>query len=275
MIQYISKIFKTFIILIIFIDFLLYHHNNNYNINKGVDYSEQINHLKKMKKVVYSVIFGNYDEIKDFNKQKGYDFYLFTDNISNINYKKTNWQLLPIPDNIKKLNISIIKKQRYIKLFPHLYFKNYNLSIYIDATFIIKGDLNEFLLRIISPKYYLYGLEHPERNSIFKEFEAVSLYKKEKKNIITQLYKRYAKEKFPDNLGLIESCLLIRKHNNPDCINIMNLWYKEIIQYSHRDQLSFNYIKWKKNINMKYIPKNYALQYFIQNTSHLIQKIFQ
>lgn len=278
------KIFKNFIYLIFFIYFIYYINNkifkekkklsNNNIVNKQIDYYKQLNNIKKMKKVVYTIIFGNYDTIKDFKKQEGYDFYLFTDNISNITYKNKSWKLLPIPDNIKKLNISNVRKQKYVKLHPHLYFKNYDLSIYIDATFIIKGNLDQFLLRIISPKYYLYIFEHPDRNSIYKEIEAVSSLKKEKKSIITRLYKRYIKEKFPGNTGLIEGCFLIRIHNNPECINIMNLWYQEINQYSHRDQLSFNYIKWKRKIKMKYISKNFALQYFKQKPIHLINKIY-
>ena len=39
-------------------------------------------------------------------------------------------------------NINIIKKQRFLKLHPHLFFKNYDVYIYIDSSFIIIGDLN-------------------------------------------------------------------------------------------------------------------------------------
>ena len=62
--------------------------------------------------------------------------------------------------------MNIIKKQRFIKTHPHLFFKNYDLSIYIDTTFSIKGKLDEFLIRILTPKLSLYVLEHPERSTI-------------------------------------------------------------------------------------------------------------
>ena len=42
----------------------------------------------------------------------------------------------------------------------------------------------------------------------------------------------------------------------------MNNWFKEIKNYSYRDQLSFNYILWKNKYKIKYIVKNFALQYF-------------
>ena len=45
----------------------------------------------------------------------------------------------------------------------------------------------------------------------------------------------------------------------------MNKWYEEIEKYSYRDQLSFNYVLWKEKDKIKYISKNYALEYFNQN----------
>ena len=75
---------------------------------------------------------------------------------------------------------------------------------------------------------------------------------------------RYNNENFPDNTGLIEGCLIVRKHNEKDCVNLMNKWFEEIEKYSYRDQLSFNYILWKTKNKIKYISKNYALEYFNQ-----------
>ena len=115
---------------------------------------KSMNAIFKLKKVVYSVILGKYDEIKTINIQNGYDYFIFSD-VYNKTSVKTNWTILPIPEEVKNLNITDVKKQRFIKLHPHLYFKNYDLSIYIDATFTITGDLDEFLLRTLSSKYYI------------------------------------------------------------------------------------------------------------------------
>ena len=50
----------------------------------------------------------------------------------------------------------------------------------------------------------------------------------------------------------------------------MNDWFNEIKHYSHRDQLSFNYILWKQNNkNVKYISKRIIEKYFNQNLLHL------
>ena len=239
--------------------------------NKALDYlyKEKINNnslisIKKLKKIVYSVILGEYDKIHPIDIQEGFDFILFTDN-ANINYNKTNWTILPLPNELKHRNISRVKKQRFIKLHPHLYFKNYNLSIYIDASFQIKGDLNEFLLRILSTKYKIYTFEHPYRNKLLKEAFAVVKYGKEKEKISKIITERYKKDNFPDNNGLIESCLILRKKKEKEVIGIMNKWYEEIENNSHRDQLSFNYIIWKTGIKFKYISKRFTMNYFNQH----------
>ena len=149
------------------------------------------------------------------------------------------------------------------------------MSIYIDATFEIKGKLDEFLLRILSPNKSIYILEHPERNTIYNESEAVVHYLKENQVNTIPIIKRYKNENFPDKNGLAETCLIIRRHNDLKCINFMEKWFHEIKHNSHRDQLSFNYIFWKfGNKIVKYIPKNYALPYLLQHEYHLIMHNF-
>ena len=244
---------------------------NNIKYNSYENKINNINYLSKLKKVVYTILLGKYDRVHSIIKEEGYDYFMITDQNLKNNTIKNNWTILKIDEIINYSNKKEkIKKQRYYKTHPHLFFKDYDLSIYVDATFVIKGKLNEFLIRILSPNLSIYLLEHPERNSIFKESKAVIRYRKESKDFITIIQKKYKQEKFPDNNGLGETCLIVRKHNDLDCINFMEKWFQEIKNYSHRDQLSFNYIFWKsKNRIVKYIPKNYLSKYFRQHPRHL------
>jgi 16S rRNA G966 N2-methylase RsmD len=228
---------------------------NDSNYNKY-----KINYIKKIKKVVYSVIIGKYDKILPFTKQEGYSYFLFADQI----YHNSNWTIIPIKKLLKKTNISKLKMTRYFKLFPHLFFKDYDLSIYIDATFIVKGNLNEILLRTLNPSFDIYFLQHPFRNKILQECSKVLLNKRETKKIINIVKKRYIKENYPDNIGLTENCIIIRRHNNKKVIKLMDIWWNEIKNYSYRDQLSLNYAIWKLNSNLKiyYLSKAFVLDYF-------------
>lgn len=166
-----------------------------------------INSIKKIKKVVFSIIVGDYDQISTFPKQEGFDYFLFSD----IYYNNTNWTIIPIANLIEKKNISSIKMTRYIKILPHLFFEKYELSIYFDATYMIIGDLNELLLRALNPSFDIYFLQHPERNNLFEEFSAVINLKKETEESVNIVKERYIKENFPDNIGLTENCITSRK----------------------------------------------------------------
>jgi hypothetical protein len=240
-----------------------YQLNTKKDIVKGIGknyFKYNIEYIKKTKKVVYSIIIGKYDKISTFNKQEGYKYLLFSD----IKYNKTNWTIISITKLIKKVNISNLKMTRYFKLLPHLFFKDYELSIYIDASYIIRGDLNELLLKTLNPSFDIYFLQHPARNKVFKEFSAVLEIKKDTQASINKVKARYIKEKFPDNLGLTVNCIIIRKHNKKNIIKLMEIWWNEIKNYSYRDQLSLNYAIWKLNFNIKiyYLSYGFILNYF-------------
>jgi hypothetical protein len=228
--------------------------------NDGNYYKYNIEYIKKIKKVVYTIIIGKYDKISKFNKQEGYNYFLF----SEIKYSDTNWTIIPISKLIEKVNSSKIKMTRYFKLLPHIFFKDYDLSIYIDASYKINGDLNEMLLKTINPSFDLYFLQHPVRNKVFQEFSAVIKYNKDTKKSVNKVKKRYIKENFPDNLGLTQNCIIIRKHNKKKIIKLMKFWWKEIKNYSYRDQLSLNYAIWKLNLNIRiyYLSYRFMINYF-------------
>ena len=45
----------------------------------------------------------------------------------------------------------------------------------------------------------------------------------------------------------------LRRHNEKDCIKVMEDWWKEIRYGSKRDQLSFNYVAWKNKFKFNYM----------------------
>ena len=257
----IIQIFNLSFLFLIFKNYATFNTKNNNNYE-----SKLLNkkYFSSLKKVVYTALLGKYDKIHTINKDKGYDYFMFTDQDFK-NHSNCNWTILPLAktDNLGIKNIS--KLQRFYKTHPHLFFKNYDLSIYVDSSYEIKGNLDEFLLRILSPNISIYFLEHQERNCIYKEFEVVLSLKKENLQIINLVKKRYNKLKFPDNVGLADNSLIVRMHNEKKCINLMEQWYNEIALYSHRDQLSFGYIFWKNGYKIvKYYSKKYCLKYFQQ-----------
>ena len=270
--------FKNKIISIFFLIYYFKLQFINFNETQFINYERNMKHINdliKLKKVVYTILIGNYDKVHSIVKEKGYDYFILTDQ----NFEKktiNNWTIIHVDKINYKNRIDKIKRQRFYKTHPHLFFKNYDLSIYVDATFEVKGNLNEFLLRILTPRLSIYILEHPVRSNINNEFKACIYFGKDSINNIIPIKHRYNKEGFPDNNGLAETCLIIRKHNKLNVIRFMENWFNEIKKFSHRDQLSFNYIFWKyKHKIIKYISKKIISRYFKQHNIHLVKYIFK
>ena len=58
---------------------------------------------------------------------------------------------------------------------------------------------------------------------------------------------------YPHKNNLITGMVIVRRHNEDDCIKAMEDWWTEIKYNSRRDQLSFNYVAWKNNLKFNYI----------------------
>ena len=81
----------------------------------------------------------------------------------------------------------------------------------------------------------VYIRRHPRRKCIYSEATTCIAMKKDSNININQQIKKYKDENFPANFGLVETGYIYRKHNDPYCIKLMNLWATELINGSHRD----------------------------------------
>ena len=197
-------------------------------------------------------------------KEKGYDYILFTD----LKIKNTNWSVFPIPDEVLKLNVSDIKKQRYIKIHPHKFFRNYDLSLYIDANYVIKGDLDDYLINTLNPIDHIY-IPHLQFGKGIKQAIEKAIEKKlDDSNLLKEVMDRYNKLNILSKSGIVNAGLIIRKHNTKDCIKLMEKWWEEVRDYSHVDGFAFNYAGYKTGVRFLYTSYQFALFYFNQ-TQHL------
>ena len=215
---------------------------------------------EKNKKVIYTCITGKYDSLLEPVKiNDDFDYVCFTDNPE---FESDVWDIRPLPNEVNGL--SQIKKQRYVKLNPHKFLSDYDISIWVDGNVEVMGDVNTLLSKVMRSDCSVYVPKHPSRMCIYAESKAVLSMKKDTNDIVDPQMKRYKSEGFPEKYGLLQSNIMIRKHNNPDCIRLMEDWTKEIIGGSHRDQLSFNYCCWKnKDVMVKYLDaKIYDSEWF-------------
>ena len=75
----------------------------------------------------------------------------------------------------------------------------------------------------------------------------------------------------------IEGALIVRKHNEKECVYLMEQWWEQIKNYSHRDQLSFNYVLWKTGKKIIFSGFNnvlYHINFLSFINSSFIYKIY-
>ena len=225
-------------------------HKNLWDFNNTEKVEKAEKEISK-KKVVYTCITGDYDRLIDPKVvSEDFDYICFTDSDK---LQSDVWKIMPLPEETNEL--TQVKKQRFIKTHPHLVLKDYDYSIWVDGNMEIVGGMNDFIKNIDVKDASIFIPKHPVRKCIYAEERAVISMKKDKSEITNPQIKRYKSEKFPKDYGLVQSNIIFRKHNDKDCIKIMDEWWEEIKNGSHRDQLSFNYICWK-NKDIKVIFLN-------------------
>lgn len=204
--------------------------------------------MRTFKGICYTVLCGDYDNLKNPKVvTPGWKYVCFTDQD---NVKSDIWEIRELPTKYEE-SLSQIKKQRVVKIAPHQYIPDYNeyeVSVYVDASVLIKTDLNTFINSLIEENndFEICITKHPIRNCIYKEEKTVVAVKKDVKEITEPQIEKYRKEGFPENYGLNETNVIIR-FKSEKVNQIMDDWMAELVEHSHRDQLSFNYVLWKHN----------------------------
>lgn len=208
----------------------------------------------------YTCITGGYDSLKSLPsiQQDGIDFICFSDDD---HLQCNGWKVLPMPNELRGL--SNVKKQRIVKICPHRYLKDYETSVWIDGSFQIVGDVAKFVQQYDLEKTPLHVRVHPRRRCIFEEAAACINFGFDSREVVESQMQKYKSEGYPKNVGLAETGIILRKHNDAKCQLVDNLWASEVLRGSCRDQLSFNYACWK----MHFLPGCLSHEFNIGSSS--------
>ncbi|AXV16482.1 hypothetical protein CYG48_12760 [Neorhizobium sp. SOG26] len=163
------------------------------------------------------------------------DYVVFTDDPE---LRSETWRPILIKD--PTLDPSRLSK-RY-KHLPHVYLADYEESLYIDNTVKLKVDPSAIFRRLSSHKLAM--LRHPHRDCLYKEAEAVISMSLDSPAIIAEQLNIYRQAGFPEKFGLNAGTFILRKHSDPAVIRAMTEWHSQILRFSKRDQLSWNFVAW-------------------------------
>ena len=195
------------------------------------------------KLVVYTALFGEYDDlIEPKDNFPGCDFVCFTDQ-KNLSSKIWNIQY------IESKNKSAILLNRHYKMMPHIHFKEYQYSMYIDGNVRLLSSPLPLVDKYLST-HKIASPAHEHRSCIYREAEECIRRGKASKFDVESQMNFYRGDGFPQNYGLREMNVILREHNDGDVVGVMEEWWKQFNCWSKRDQLSFFYAVWKNSITI-------------------------
>ena len=187
-----------------------------------------------MKKCLFTIHFGGYDAPHEPFVSEGWDYLMFT---NRTDIKSEVWQIrhvtTPLPNYLAA---------RYVYISSHLFVPTeYQFSLMIGGQIHVVGDLNNLDIEFGSD---FNMMKHPCRTCIYQEAETIRKENIDKTmNFVPQL-ERYRAEGFPENYGL-NACGIIGRHNNGFTECFEREWWHQVMTGSYRDQLSFDYVRWK------------------------------
>lgn len=197
------------------------------------------------KLAVYTCIFGAYDLIREpLCKSKWCDYYIITDQLIP---EHSVWKKIEPakPEGFSEWPNAI--KNRYFKMHPEKVFSEYRYSMYVDGNVWLLADMYPFLMQM---KDKFIGIFKYPLNDCFyinaPFLESLGLVPKELSNKQVETYR---KEGFPEHFGYFECGVLLREHNHPQCVKLMDIWWEQYCTWVKRDQQCLMYSLWKNGLN--------------------------
>jgi hypothetical protein len=204
---------------------------------------------KQKRRVVYTCMFGHSERFCDFKYERddNTDFVCFTDDPK---LKSDFWKVIQAPPS----TLDPHRRSKGFKHKPHLLFPRYSESLYIDNTIRLKmppaAIFDEFLL----PDTVLRAFRHPHRDCAYEEAQIVAAMEYDHADIIDEQMNYYRSQGYPEHNGLNATGILLRRHNDPLLIETMETWNADMLRFSKRDQLSFNFAVSRHGMRLDAFP---------------------
>jgi hypothetical protein len=208
----------------------------------------------KFKLAIYTSLFGDKEELNDpLNNIENDDtdldisFICYTDSKL---LKSKSWDLKICDDHFLPSD----KFSRRVKTMPHKYLSEFKYSLFIDNTVSFKRLPNS--TDLLTKNKYLFKLfMHSGRSNLFEEFLAVNGLGYDTPDNLLNLKEYYSKFINLSNVSpLSTNTVILREHNNGQVIKFGEIWWEHILNFSKRDQLSFDFIKLLTSTETEYFP---------------------
>jgi len=196
-----------------------------------------------MKRVIYTVIIGGYDQIIEPPAFPDWDYICFTDRKRpslRAAFGLSKWQSRTFDSE----GLDAFRLSRLPKILPHRYLQDYDYSVYIDGNAKLLADPSGPLESMGWPDFAV--SEHPYRDTVLEEIQECMRQNKAPLERLEAQREAYLADNIPEGLPLWENNLLLRRHKAPQLVDLMEAWWVQMNTFSHRDQLSLPYVAWKQ-----------------------------
>jgi len=180
--------------------------------------------------ILYTCIIKQKDNLVEVIKEPGVQYVCFSDRP----FTHPVWEYRPI----EPLGQSDARRicRRY-KVLSHHYFPGED-TIWVDGRVSLNVSVSQLVAKYDGD---LCARPHPSRTCIYDEGEVVKKQNYENAQIVDKQLARFREDGYPENNGLNETGILLRRATE-EVKEFEMEWWSLISTGSKRDQLSFNYV---------------------------------
>jgi hypothetical protein len=213
--------------------------------------------------VVYTAIFNNYDWLKDpVVVPTGIDFVCYTD--SHKVHSKV-WKIVKVDMNGESPSLL----NRKIKLlYPYTVLKDYEYSLYIDGSIMVKGDINAFLHKYISKDLVMMNFRHLHNDCIFVEIERCLTRGNADPAKLKKQFENYKEAGMPEHAGLSDNKVILRHHHSELGKKLMDDWFNQVVNFSGRDQTCLSYVLYTNQVKYSFFEESIEKNPYFETWPH-------
>ncbi|WP_027715119.1 glycosyltransferase domain-containing protein [Desulfuromonas sp. TF] len=201
-----------------------------------------------MKCLVYTCVFGEYDWIfPPILREAGLDYVVVTDDTG---LAVTGWRTLVVDvECFRGAKAANLHHRSLI----HRILSGYDYSLYVDGNIRLLGRISKFLEDFSDSGAAMGLYRHPIRSSVREEAETcLKSGKVAEPDRLEAELAYYRSDGFPDDMGLVETGIILKNHRHPDLDRAMALWWQLFEQFGTRDQITLPYVLWKTGVSCMY-----------------------
>ncbi|MBV8380751.1 MAG: hypothetical protein JO369_08345 [Paucibacter sp.] len=160
------------------------------------------------------------------------------------------WEVRPIGDR----PLPGEKLSRRPKTMPHEYLREWDFSLYVDNVIVFKRLPQASDLATARP--YLFKLfRHEVRSHLEEEAAVIAQVAYDGMDRVCAQLDFYEKFAPIAEIGPLSTCpVIFRQHHHPDVVRFGVTWWEQILNFSKRDQMSFDFSVRYSGIELERLP---------------------